>query len=404
MIRIDRDTHALTIDFSGVSETLLKIGAWDDGLGVRRIEGDEVEPFEDDLGIPLAILEQSGEDAATWVSRIPREIRAIVEPFSWRQWFALSLLRADPRLVEIAVDAPTLFWLVAVSVGSQRFALDEALQLLNRPRREVLRRLGLPHTESVARFMRRLRFARYRPDTELHLRRFFAVPQQFEALRTTRGLLLGEALPYFSRSPLLLEMPWLQLPLDFLSRNPATNEAACRAYLEEVADTHQILHDTIALTRPDRQGDTDRVPAAVRAAGTLRELQALHDARVGVLNARRAQPYRPRYHHHGYAPCDDLPFPPPPVPSSDTIIALCSEEELYVEGHEMGHCVGVYGNRVRAGDNYIYKVLAPERATVAIGLLAPGKFAISQLRGPGNGRCSDETLRAVMTWLGKESM
>jgi hypothetical protein len=384
MIRIDRDTYALTIDFSGVSETLLQIGAWEDGLNVRRLDGDTAEPFDDDLGIPLAILEQSGEEAATWVGRIPREIRAIVEPFSWRQWYALCLLRADPRLVELALD-------------------DEALQLLNRPRREVLRRLGLPHSAWVARFMRRLRFARYRPDTELHLRRFFAVPQQFEALRTTRGLLLGEALPYLSRNPLLLEMPWLQLPLDFLSRNPVHNEAACRAYLEEVADTHQILHDTIALTRPDRQGDTDRVPAAVRAVGTLRELQALHDARVGVLNARRALPYRPRYHHHGYTPCDDLPFPSPPVPSSDTIIALCSEEELYTEGFQMGHCVGVYGSRVRAGDNYIYKVLAPERATVEIGILAPGKFAILQLRGPHNRRCSDETMRAVMTWLDTEA-
>ena len=54
-------------------------------------------------------------------------------------------------------------------------------------------------------------------------------------------------------------------------------------------------------------------------------------------------------------------------PSSPTdIVALTEPRDLLVEGLRQHNCVASYAPAVARGDTYVYRVLAPERATLAI--------------------------------------
>lgn len=92
-------------------------------------------------------------------------------------------------------------------------------------------------------------------------------------------------------------------------------------------------------------------------------------------------------------------FPPPPFSGNDTIIPITTPEALQQEGRWMHHCVASYASEVARKKNiYIYRVLAPERATLAIAK-TPRGWEISQLRCLRNSDPSPETVSAAYEWL-----
>jgi hypothetical protein len=92
-------------------------------------------------------------------------------------------------------------------------------------------------------------------------------------------------------------------------------------------------------------------------------------------------------------------FPRPPVPGNDTIVPLGTPEELHQEGAEQQHCVGGYSQSVVAGHTYVYRILAPERATLSIVKGADGNWQVGQIALSCNRSASRETLRSVEQWL-----
>jgi len=69
------------------------------------------------------------------------------------------------------------------------------------------------------------------------------------------------------------------------------------------------------------------------------------------------------------------------------------------EGMEMKHCVGGYVDRVMGGDVFIYRVLAPERATMEVQRLPDEKFRIEQVKLYRNGKASKATLNILNQWI-----
>jgi len=92
-------------------------------------------------------------------------------------------------------------------------------------------------------------------------------------------------------------------------------------------------------------------------------------------------------------------FPKPPVPGTDTIIPLMTSEELVKEGREQRNCVRLYARLVAAGEICIYRVLAPERATLSIVPAGDGSWRRRELRAAANADVSDETRATVDQWL-----
>ena len=92
-------------------------------------------------------------------------------------------------------------------------------------------------------------------------------------------------------------------------------------------------------------------------------------------------------------------FPRPPIPGTEDIIPLSNSEQLMEEGRNQVHCAPVYATLIRGGGIYIYKVLAPERATLSITKGAGGCWRIREIRGKNNAAVQPETVRHVQAWL-----
>jgi hypothetical protein len=90
-------------------------------------------------------------------------------------------------------------------------------------------------------------------------------------------------------------------------------------------------------------------------------------------------------------------FPPPPIPSTETIVHVGTLDALLAEGQEMHHCVVAYASACFAGTSAIFKVLAPERSTLEL-RAADGRWAIAQLVLAHNQAVSPSTLVAVRAW------
>lgn len=61
--------------------------------------------------------------------------------------------------------------------------------------------------------------------------------------------------------------------------------------------------------------------------------------------------------------------------------------------------MATYATRVMSGDCYIYRVTAPERATLSIVYRADGCWRRSELKGHRNRAVRAETIRVVDAWL-----
>ena len=71
---------------------------------------------------------------------------------------------------------------------------------------------------------------------------------------------------------------------------------------------------------------------------------------------------------------------------------------LVEEGRLQKNCVAGYVRRVAHGNEFIYRVLAPERATLQVVQGRRG-WRIGQLSGPENQPVSASTRVAVQNWL-----
>jgi len=92
-------------------------------------------------------------------------------------------------------------------------------------------------------------------------------------------------------------------------------------------------------------------------------------------------------------------FPGPASNGSEDIVPITDYHVLVQEGKDQHNCVASYMERsVELAEIYIYKVLAPERCTLAIGTRR-WKWAILDLKGRYNRITSEETRRSVEEWF-----
>ncbi|MDX2471089.1 MAG: hypothetical protein QNL04_10995 [SAR324 cluster bacterium] len=91
------------------------------------------------------------------------------------------------------------------------------------------------------------------------------------------------------------------------------------------------------------------------------------------------------------------PFPSPLVKGTATIIPITSPRSLRAEGKEMANCVFSRMDYIYWSKTYVYKVTAPQRATLEIYSYA--KPYIKECKLAGNREPSKETLKSIEEWL-----
>lgn len=147
------------------------------------------------------------------------------------------------------------------------------------------------------------------------------------------------------------------------------------------AELFRLMSDTTGM---DIQvGLVEKLPRSIA------ELQRLHDKLVEEITD---------------APDENLEwmlnmqFPPPPIPGNGKILPIETPAMLIEEGRVMHHCVAMMGYDIKEGATYIYRILEPERATLAIDSFMGG-WSIGELRAAYNANVRGETLCMVQDWL-----
>jgi len=387
------DAHdgSLYVNLCDQIGTLLHLTSWQDGLQLYRAvdeRGDSWERVEYDLGIPLLLWAESNAgtpDAAAakqFVESIPPAIRDIARPFVWRHCILLRLLRIEPMAASIVADNPVLAWLLVDWLAEAEMHPSCVHHLLLGPRTTILSQVSGMTSQGVVKLLSRIRFERYESAGLETVRRFIdrGVPQ--EKLAQVRRL-SGPMLMHVLRRPTALLFPvWRRLAEECDKQHTAETIAVVESAISRIRDIESMAVQ-LAVRAP---------VMAYRGCTTMDALGHLHDRWTARINERRTVDAVDRLVGlYGTAV-----FPEPPVPGTDTIRPIRTQQELSEEGALMHHCVAVYGDRVMRKRSYIYAVHAPERATLEVDV---EDLIIEQLRCACNAAASPETYRAVQEWL-----
>ena len=165
--------------------------------------------------------------------------------------------------------------------------------------------------------------------------------------------------------------------------------------LSEVAEspaemrTPEVAHLLMNIAELHGQMEGQRALAALRSIEEARTRQQELVDEFGRFMKQRAEAQR---------------LPAPPLPGTTDIVPLVHGSQLEEEGLAQHNCVGGYVDWVKRGEGHIYRVLAPERATLSIVKGADGCWEIQQLSLSCNRPVSDATRQAVQKWLGQFSL
>ena len=300
-------------------------------------------------------------------SFIPEAMAKACEEIPGRQLTMLMLMQASPAAAELAQSNRALvFALSHPHFFRERFStLQGAAIVAKRRQREIAAWLGFPETDSAVKTLSKLAGASI-------------FKESLRALRASMGASNGQKI--------LSHLPRINAGvLGFVADEelcgivpmPLLMEVAENRDEDMQAQTAHVWDHCVTMAR--ELGESLRRPSSIQ------KLDEWHQE-----NWERWVEKNP-----------PLPktFPPPPLGEIPTIQPILDEAGLIEEGRQQSNCVGFYGDRVRSGSILIYRVLAPERATLSLVMGQGGQWVIGQLKLCSNQPCSELTKKHVTDWL-----
>lgn len=381
----DRISGACTIDLRtiyGNLSGLLRILPWRNHLRLERRArsgwAQDDAAFDYLISSPEMDEHPPEHPLRRLADAIPGWAREAVRPFRMNQLRLLRILSFDLRALELARDAPVLFWLMAECLRSQS-TREEILVLTSIKRREILRRTIGASSKSMLKFLSKLEGFSY----------------EFLDLERLRSLLKTDE---WTRLRHLDRVNWQVLNL-FANEGGWFEYKAVRALMND-ADTARALNvardwrrleldirrltRTLGLSEPTRQ---------IKMMADIEALRRFHDVLVASLNNQRRTSFEEQYRE---------PFPNPPFPGNERIQPINCAGDLLDEGSAMHHCVASYAERILQRKCYIYRILTPERATLELLAMPDGKWRIGQIKLACNRNPAIDTLLYVRMWLETE--
>lgn len=304
----------------------------------------------------------------------PKPVARRIEPFRGDHLPLLRLLRALGERGDLFDTNPALGYCLALTLRQSPAAgqpeRDQRLDRLTRLKQaEIMAALGLPDSQRAVKAMGKIRPASMSQDLASGLKRLLGDEAALQVMGHLPALNLGAL-------TLLLDpqLRALATPVLFEAIVAEPQEAYFPFTARRLADIQQMA-DALGVDISRRRfRERRRLDALFQ--DLARDYTRLEDGRLQACR-----------------------FPPPPVPGTDQIVPLRAPEALVEEGRRQHNCVAGYAERVAGGDTYIYRVLAPQRATLSLVRWPGGCWQIGELLRAGNHPVSAITRRAVQTWL-----
>ncbi len=305
-----------------------------------------------------------------WINTIPREVRHTIRVFPEQQWHLLRLVAAcGPPAMDLIRATPALGLALACARRFRSISrpLRSARTLLGpgHTQAEIAAWLGFPGTKAIIHLLRKLDDKCLSESALIYVRRIAVDPRlQRRAAHLPR---LTRTCVRLLSDPILERMVGQRL-LHKAAEDPKLH--ICGSLLDIARMRHAL----------------DQADHWQRPLDTVDQVEDMHDALVDQVLALDLA---------------GLPIPPPPVDGTATIQPILTPEALAEEGRRMGNCVASYLRELHNGSLAIYRVLAPERATLSL-RMAHGKksrWILDQLALARNEEPSVETRRIVEDWL-----
>jgi hypothetical protein len=387
---------------------------------LSKLPGKRWKPEDPDFRIVFPPGENQDPAIHEFTAGIPADFRRIVEPFQSHQWRLLRLINEGRVPFELAQSNPLLAYCVA---NSHEFCADaeESISVLawycRKKQKELLDWLGFPGMPSTVRLfqkilpeavhpslLRILRDMMRRGPLQAaigHLKKINAGVlwllvtgrnPDLPAVGSVPGAARDVELLCEARSLLGLDpFGGLAIPTGF---DPATRGRLAADYNRRTAEQRRNVAP---------RWETPAFPAVDQCINQNPPWEAREDAfnrliaeyECAIEKQRRKQPPLPG------PPEDHLGIPP--IAGTDNIIPITTAQELVREGVRMHNCVAKYRGRIEAGAMYVYRVIYPERATLAITPVGRGRWCISQIKGVCNVDVKCKTRSLVRAWVNQHN-
>ena len=334
-----------------------------------------VEPEIDPALLPRESFQMAYQRRAAFLafrSFIPEPLAKACEEIPGRQFTMLMLMQASPAAAELAQGNRALaFALSHPEFFRERYStLQGAAIVAKRRQREIAAWLGFPETDSAVKVLSKLAGASI-------------FKQSLRALRSS--------MESATARKILSHLPRINAGVVGFFKSEECSEVVPMSLLQEVSESrdedmqsHSADIFEHCLTMASDLGESVRRPSSIQK-----------------LNEWHLEIWEKWVEKNPPLPVE---FPEPPLEGTPTIQPILDAEGLIAEGKQQSNCVGCYANMVRAGQTFIYKVLAPERATLSMVMGPGGQWVIGQLELRGNRSCSDTTRKHVTDWLENRPM
>lgn len=321
-------------------------------------------------GLPLFNLLNAEE-----VAKLPADLTSLLKKVDWLAYELLQAALINQAAYELATSAPLLFVYLVLECQQQQVERHEFAQLVFLPRQALAKFCGLNSSKSSLKLFNKLTLASKLHTYQLDsFKQLFKNPVQLKRLSHVRKPSTNHLL--------------------FLSNYTSYFWPNMFYLVEEGGQGSRFLYVRSLVEDSQRLGATE---ANFRHITTYAELNALHNRLITQFNTANRSLYNREERIKSYQ--ENLgDYPAAPLAGNESIVPLTSWAELLDEGQEMHHCVGSYGKDVAQGYVFIYKVLHPQRLTLA---LAPrgDSWRIKEVRGYCNQQPLDEALQDINHWL-----
>lgn len=326
-------------------------------------------------GLPLFTLED--DEGKRLTDTVPTDISEVARLMPAMDFELAQACAVSDTAHQLALDSPLLLILVVDTARKNTFSAAQFERLLGLKRTDILRKIGLPGSKSLARLTRRITLSPLLP---------WELEDVISAMSNPdfRALLRHCPKPHLNHLRLLLRQ-----------REPLWPGLLC------LVDEHSSALDIAWICRMirDTLNMMGRNTRALERITSRQLLQELHDDQVERFNRNNGKdPAEERATLAAELSQEHGNFPSPPVEVMDGIEPLSSWLELLEEGATMHHCVGSYDIPVATGEVFIYRMVHPERLTISLEFRNK-QWVIGEVRSYCNANPSPSALDFVRRWL-----
>ena len=303
-------------------------------------------------------------------SLIPEREKEALSKFPVRQWHILSMIARCPGALELAYNNPALAFCLASNWCFHQPPVKKPLRsvrsLLLKKQKQALLWLGFPSTNQAVNILRKLSSNCLNINCMLTLRTL--INQNSEKVK------------------ILSHLPRINTSIVYLLNKPALSKHVSFNALVDIGNIlvtntpfiHPIINDILFMFDELKKSTTGLYfKSFKRIVETYFEL----NKEIRLLYEK------------------DLIFPAAPIQGNRHIIPLNKYADLYYESQEQNNCVASMTTKIIQGKVYLYKVLYPERATLALKPIRKGSWEIREITARCNKKVKKETVQTVERWI-----